>query len=171
MKASTGDRVFVESARPGHEQTGRIVALRHSDGSPPYVVRWDDTGTETVHFPRGDCRIEPANLAADDGPDVQRPRVRHWTVTVDVVELAEVTSAHAVLLEDSAATVVTGRGECVRPPGDGTSPRLDDELAVSRALRQLSDRLAHAVGDTIVDIERREVDLADLCPWVEARPR
>jgi hypothetical protein len=171
MKASTGDRVFVESARPGHEQTGRIVALRHSDGSPPYVVRWDDTGKETVHFPREDCRIVPANLATADGPGIPRPRVRHWTVTVDVVELAEVTSAHAVLLEDSAATVVTGRGESVRPPGGDSNARPDDELAVSRALRQLSDRLAHAVGDTIVDVQHREVDLVDLCPWVDARPR
>jgi hypothetical protein len=171
MKASTGDRVFVESARPGHQQTGRIVALRHADGSPPYVVRWDDTGKETVHFPREDCRIEPANLATADGPGIPCPRVRHWTVTVDVVELAEVTSAHAVLLEDSAATVVTGRGESVRPPGDDTSARPDDELAVSRALRQLSDRLAHAVGDTIVDVGRRDVGLVDLIPSADARPR
>ena len=162
MFAAVGDRVFVESVRPGHEHMGRIVALRHSDGTPPYVVRWDDTGTETLHFPRADCRIEPAPPAREVTPSPTSHRVHHWTVAIDVVEHDEYTTAHAVLHEDEAPTVVTGRGESVRRSGDRNIPELGDELAVSRALRQLSDRLALAVRNTLIDVEHRDVDLVDL---------
>jgi hypothetical protein len=164
MFAAVGDRVFVESVRPGHEHRGRIVALRHSDGTPPYVVRWDDTGTETLHFPRADCRIEPAPPAREANPATMSQRVHHWTVVIDVVEHDQYTTAHAVLHEDDAPTVVTGRGESVRRPGDRSIPELGDELAVARALRQLSDRLALAVRNTLVDVEHRDVDLVDLRP-------
>ncbi len=165
MLAAVGDRVFLASVRPGHEHMGRVVALRHPDGSPPYVVRWDDSGTETVHFPREDCRIEPALPAADVTASVgSTQRVHRWTVTVDVVEHDEFTTAHAVLHEDDAPTVVTGRGESVRRAGDRSIPELGDELAVSRALRQLSDRLAHAVRNTLIDVEHHDVDLVDLRP-------
>jgi hypothetical protein len=67
-----------------------------------------------------------------------------------------------VLHEDDAPTVVTGRGESVRRSGDRNIPELGDELAVSRALRQLSDRLALAVRNTLIDVEHRDVDLVDL---------
>jgi hypothetical protein len=164
MFAAVGDRVFVESVRPGHEHMGRIVALRHSDGTPPYVVRWDDTGTETLHFPRADCRIEPAPPTRETSVVTTSQRVHHWTVVIDVVEHDQFTTAHAVLHEDDAPTVVTGRGESVRRSGDRNIPELGDELAVSRALRQLSDRLALAVRNTLVDVEHRDVDLVDLRP-------
>jgi len=49
MKASIGDQVIVASAQTGTPaRTGTIVALRHPDGTPPYVVRWSDTGHEGV---------------------------------------------------------------------------------------------------------------------------
>ncbi len=157
MVAGVGDRVFVASVRPGHERMGRVVALRHPDGTPPYVVRWDDSGTETLHFPRDDCRIEPALPATDVTASAgSAQQVHRWTVTVDIVEHDEFTTAHAVLHEDDAPTVVTGRGESVRRAGDRSIPELGDELAVSRALRQLSDRLAHAVRTTLIDVEHRE---------------
>ena len=162
MFAAVGDRVFVESVRPGHEHMGRIVALRHSDGTPPYVVRWDDTGTETLHFPRADSRIEPAPPAHEASAGSTSRRVHHWTVTIDVVEHDQYTTAHAVLHEDDAPTVVTGRGESVRRSGDRNIPELGDELAVSRAMSQLADRLALAVRNTLIDVEHREVDLVDL---------
>jgi len=162
MKAAVGDRVFVASLRPGHEHMGRVVALRHSDGTPPYVVRWDDTGAETLHFPREDCRIEPAIEA----PEHSAPgrQVRHWTVDVDVVAQDQTTTAYAVLHEKDSATVVSGSGESVRRPGERNIPELGDELAVARALRSVSDTLVHAVCHTLTDIEHRHVDLVDLRP-------
>ncbi|MBX6386122.1 MAG: DUF1918 domain-containing protein [Microbispora sp.] len=60
MRAAVGDRLIVESIHSGG--TGRIgivVALYHTDGSPPYHVRWLDEERETVCFyPGPDARIE-----------------------------------------------------------------------------------------------------------------
>lgn len=162
MKAAVGDRVFIASVRAGHEHMGRVVALRHADGTPPYVVRWDDTGAEAVLFPRDDCRIEPAAPTETVAESAASPRVHHWTVSIDLVERETTTDARAVLHEDGTATVVTGRGESVVRPGDVTIREVGDELAASRALRQIADRLAHAVRDTLVDVEHRDVDLVDL---------
>ncbi|GLX02353.1 DUF1918 domain-containing protein [Microtetraspora sp. NBRC 16547] len=59
MKAAVGDRLVLESTRgdrPNH--VGIIVALRHPDGSPPYVVRWLDEEREVLVFPGPHARIE-----------------------------------------------------------------------------------------------------------------
>ncbi|WP_433225624.1 DUF1918 domain-containing protein [Microtetraspora malaysiensis] len=59
MKAAVGDRLVLESTsrdRPDH--VGIIVALRHPDGSPPYVVRWLDEEHEVLVFPGPRARIE-----------------------------------------------------------------------------------------------------------------
>ena len=38
MKASVGDGIIVKSTRLGGAvREGRIVAVRHADGSPPYL--------------------------------------------------------------------------------------------------------------------------------------
>ena len=55
MKAQIGDQVIVASAQTGAPaRTGTIVELRHPDGTPPYVVRWSDSGSECVYFPGPD---------------------------------------------------------------------------------------------------------------------
>jgi hypothetical protein len=40
---------------------GVITALRHEDGTPPYVVKWLDNGHEALVFPGSDARIEPTH--------------------------------------------------------------------------------------------------------------
>ncbi|BFV60603.1 hypothetical protein KCMC57_up57070 [Kitasatospora sp. CMC57] len=58
MKAAVGDRIIVEGTRPGTaRRDGEIVALHHPDGSPPYDVRWSDTGRVTEVFPGPDARV------------------------------------------------------------------------------------------------------------------
>ena len=57
MRASIGDTIVVHSRHVGeHGRHGVITALRRSDGSPPYVVRWED-GHEVVFYPSADCTI------------------------------------------------------------------------------------------------------------------
>jgi hypothetical protein len=59
MKAEVGDRLVVESTHLDEpRRVGIIVGLRHSDGSPPYVVRWLNEEHETLVFPGPDARIE-----------------------------------------------------------------------------------------------------------------
>ncbi|MGC5020942.1 DUF1918 domain-containing protein [Micromonospora sp. DT47] len=63
MKANVGDRLIVEGTRVGQtRRVGEIIAIRHEDGTPPYVVRWLD-GHEGLFFPGSDSRVE----AAPDG--------------------------------------------------------------------------------------------------------
>lgn len=64
MKANIGDRLIVEGTRVGQaRRIGEIIALRHQDGTPPYVVRWLD-GHEGLFFPGSDSRVEAAPVAA-----------------------------------------------------------------------------------------------------------
>ncbi|MDX8141418.1 DUF1918 domain-containing protein [Lentzea sp. NBC_00516] len=58
MKAKVNDWLVVKGAvvdRGGRR--GQIVALRHEDGTPPYVVRWLDTGHEGLVFPGPDAHV------------------------------------------------------------------------------------------------------------------
>jgi len=37
---------------------GEIVAVEHDDGSPPYWVRWSDTGHESLFYPGPDAQVD-----------------------------------------------------------------------------------------------------------------
>jgi hypothetical protein len=49
MQAGVGDKVTVTGHRPGEERHGEIIEIQGENGSPPYLVRWQD-GTESVVF-------------------------------------------------------------------------------------------------------------------------
>ncbi|MFD8141534.1 DUF1918 domain-containing protein [Streptomyces sp. NPDC059708] len=58
MHAELGDQIVVGGpvvGRPGRD--GEVVALHHEDGTPPYDVRWSDTGRTTVFFPGPDAHV------------------------------------------------------------------------------------------------------------------
>jgi hypothetical protein len=60
MIAKIGDRLIEEGKHLGdRRRVGVITALRHGDGSPPYVVRWLDNGHEALVFPGPDAHVEP----------------------------------------------------------------------------------------------------------------
>ena len=62
MFAHTGDRLVVEGHHVGEvRRVGVIIAVHHADGSPPYQVRWLDSGHEALVFPGPEARIEPAD--------------------------------------------------------------------------------------------------------------
>jgi hypothetical protein len=59
MFAAVGDRLVVRSQRvDGPERDGEILAVGHDDGSPPYLVRWSDTGHESLFFPAANAYVE-----------------------------------------------------------------------------------------------------------------
>ncbi|MDH6128677.1 hypothetical protein P3T39_005662 [Kitasatospora sp. GP82] len=81
MRASVGDRLIVESPTTGEpRRDGEIVALHHADGSPPYDVRWSDSGRTTLVFPGPGAHVHhfaPADHARSprqhgDGPGLQQ---------------------------------------------------------------------------------------------------
>ncbi|MEV4140932.1 DUF1918 domain-containing protein [Dactylosporangium sp. NPDC049742] len=68
MQAHIGDRLIEEGTHVGdHRRIGVITALRHDDGTPPYVVRWLDTDHEALVFPGSDAHIEPAHTEGTPG--------------------------------------------------------------------------------------------------------
>jgi transcriptional regulator with XRE-family HTH domain len=59
MHAQLGDRLVVESPVTGViRRDGEIVGLHHDDGTPPYDVRWSDTGEITLVFPGPDAHVQ-----------------------------------------------------------------------------------------------------------------
>lgn len=59
MFARKGDRLVVNSRHvSGPVRDAEVLDVPHSDGSPPYRVRWSDDGHETLFFPGSDAHIE-----------------------------------------------------------------------------------------------------------------
>lgn len=65
MYAREGDWLVVERADIDHDaRRGLILEVGSPDGSPPYRVRWVDTGHEALVFPGADAHVlSPAELA------------------------------------------------------------------------------------------------------------
>jgi hypothetical protein len=65
MQAQVGDRLVMEGVHVGdRKRVGIISGLSHQDGTPPYTVKWLDTGRESLVFPGSECHIEHP---AEDG--------------------------------------------------------------------------------------------------------
>lgn len=62
MMAQVGDRIVLQGTRLGDpRRVGVVTAVAHSDGTPPYEIRWLDNGRTTLFFPGAQARIEPAS--------------------------------------------------------------------------------------------------------------
>jgi hypothetical protein len=73
VHASAGDRIHVSGTHVSdHERDGEILEVRGKDGTPPYVVRWLDSGHEALVFPGPDATIRPAAHGEPPG-DPERP--------------------------------------------------------------------------------------------------
>jgi len=59
MKASVGDLIRIKNHKIGTtDRTAAVLEVRGPDGTPPWLVRWDDTGHETLFFPGPDASVE-----------------------------------------------------------------------------------------------------------------
>lgn len=71
MHASVGDRLVVKGRHLDEPiRDGEIIGVRHADGSPPYVVRWEDTGHEALVYPGPDATVQ--HFAHEDEPAPDR---------------------------------------------------------------------------------------------------
>jgi hypothetical protein len=58
MQANIGDRIVVASQRAGgRERSCQVLETRGHDGSGPFLVRWLDTGHESLFFPGLDASV------------------------------------------------------------------------------------------------------------------
>jgi len=59
MYAHVGDRLVIKGQHLGEVvRDGEIIGVRHADGSPPYEVRWEDTGHESFVYPGPDAMVQ-----------------------------------------------------------------------------------------------------------------
>ena len=66
MHATVGDRLVIKGHSVGDpDRDAEILEVRGPDGTPPFVVRWDDSGHETLFFPGPDAVVE--HLGHDEG--------------------------------------------------------------------------------------------------------
>ena len=148
MKASVGDRIVVASTMVDQRpRDGRVVEVRHEDGSPPYVVEWADTGERTLVFPGPGALVthpdaEPQAAPASEGTQ------KAWSLQIRIVEHGDDTTATAVLGVDGPQAL-DAIGSTHRKPGDPPSATIGDEVAVARALRLLADRLLETASTEI----------------------
>ncbi|QYC43439.1 hypothetical protein Nocox_29275 [Nonomuraea coxensis DSM 45129] len=68
-------------------------------------------------------------------------RAKEWTVRIELTEDGDDTAARAELVTDDGVEM-EGQGRARRNPSDPAVPLIGDELAVSRALADLAERLA-----------------------------
>lgn len=162
MKASVGDRIVMASNRlDGPVRDGTIVELRHRDGTPPYVVRWSDTGQTGLVFPGPDAHVEHVPQQAGAKAPGGMPRhVKRWRIDIDLFEAGDDTTAHLVLVSETPEHL-DARGHARRNRTDPDVPEIGDEVAVARALHRLADRLLEAASADISQIEGQSVHLRD----------
>jgi Domain of unknown function (DUF1918) len=65
MDANSGDRIVIRGRHTGQAvRACQVVEVRGSGGGPPYLVRWDDSGHETLFFPGTDAIVEHTSPSA-----------------------------------------------------------------------------------------------------------
>ncbi|MFD3688695.1 dsRBD fold-containing protein [Nocardiopsis sp. NPDC058631] len=159
MRAEVGDRLVVESPRAdAHRRTGVVTSIRGDRGSPPYQVRWLDAESEhdVLVYPGPDAHIEhpPEDTGAEaEGVDPMHT-MKRWNVDVVVAEEAEGEAARTwaeVGLVADDGTALRGHGMARKHPTDLDMPEIGEELAVSRALSDLSRQLRQVAAEDIND--------------------
>jgi hypothetical protein len=64
MQAVVGDRIIVQSAHVDERtRDGEVLEVRGTDDGPPFLVRWSDTGHETLVFPGPDTIVRHADAS------------------------------------------------------------------------------------------------------------
>jgi hypothetical protein len=70
LHAAVGDQLLVRSNHVGTpDRAAEILEVRHEDGTPPYTVRWSDTGHVTLVFPGPDAFILRRHAEGDVAAD------------------------------------------------------------------------------------------------------
>lgn len=154
MQARSGDRLIVESNRVGDADRAAEILEATPVGSRLRLrVRWDD-GHESVMFPGSDARVEPGAMPMPRVGAVERRMAR---IELNVTEDADHCEATAQLTTND--TVFSGWGRARRNPRDPNVPMIGEELAIARALGDLSSKLLSAAADAIERHESRPVHL------------
>jgi hypothetical protein len=66
MRAEVGDRLVVHGVHLDDPvRDGEVLEVHGTEGGPPFLVRWSDTGHESLVFPGPDATVEHLHHAGD----------------------------------------------------------------------------------------------------------
>lgn len=66
MRARIGDRIVISAHHMGGPTRDcEVIETRGPDGGSPYLVRWGDSGHETLFFPGPDANVQPFEPVRD----------------------------------------------------------------------------------------------------------
>ena len=75
MYATVGDRIIIKGHRTGEpDRDCEVIEVQGPDGTPPYRVRWDDSGHEGLFFPGSDARVQNFDHAVHRDANRRRQR-------------------------------------------------------------------------------------------------
>ena len=151
MEAHIGDHVVVLGTRVGQpRRRGEVLEILHGAGGDRLRVRWEGGDHETVLAPGSDVRVE----GRDDTAPVEQASLR---IDLSLSEDSDHCEAIArVRMRDRS---FSGWGRARRHPADPAMPVVGEELAVARALSDLSHQLVVEAADSLESALGRPVAL------------
>ncbi len=150
MEAHIGDHVIVEGAKVGHaRRKGEVLEILHGAGGNRLRVRWEGDDHESVIAPGPDMRIETG-----EGGGVDRSSLR-----IDISMTEDADHCEAVARVRLHEREFSGWGRARRNPSDPEMPVVGEELAVARALSEVSHQLVVAAADSLESALGRPVAL------------
>lgn len=64
LRARPGDKLTIAAHHQGEPtRDAEILEVRGPGGGPPFLVRWEDTGRTTLHYPGADAAVVPLGQA------------------------------------------------------------------------------------------------------------
>jgi hypothetical protein len=152
MEAHVGDHVVVEGAKVGAgRRRGEVLEVVPGTSGDRLRVRWEGADHETVLAPGPDLRVE-AEPAAGGSTDRRSLRL-------DVSLTEDADHCEAVARLRLGAREFTGWGRAQRNPADPEMPVVGEDLAVARALSEISHQLVVAAADSLESAIGRPVAL------------
>jgi Rv2632c-like/Domain of unknown function (DUF1918) len=151
MEAHVGDHVVVEGTKVGQaRRRGEVMELLPGAGGTRLRVRWEGGDHESVISPGPDCRVE----TGEGGDGIDRMSLR-----IDVSVSEDADHCEAVAHVRVRGRDFSGWGRARRNPADPEMPVVGEELAVARALSEVSHQLVVAAADSLESALGRPVAL------------
>ena len=152
MEAHVGDHVVVEGAKVGAgRRRGEVLEIVPGASGDRLRVRWEGADHETVLAPGSDLRVE-----AEPGAGGSTDR-RSLRIEVSLTEDAD--HCEAVARLRLGEREFSGWGRAQRNPADPQTPVVGEDLAVARALSEVSHQLVVAAADSLESAIGRPVAL------------
>jgi hypothetical protein len=149
MEAHIGDHVIVEGAKVGlARRRGEVLEILHGAGGSRLRIRWEGNDHESVIAPGPDLRIE----AGEGGVD-------RISLRIDISVTEDADHCEAVAHVRMREREFSGWGRARRNPSDPEMPVVGEELAVARALSEVSHQLVVAAADSLESALGRPVAL------------